>query len=244
MTIRIAMWSGPRNISTAMMRAWENRADCTVVDEPLYAAYLAETGLDHPLREEILASQPTDWRAVVPTLTKGACGSPLSYQKHMTQHLLPTMDRGWIGSLRNAFLVRDPRRVVASYAAKRGRPTLDDLGLLQQAALYDELVAGGACPAVLAAEDVLREPRRALVALCEALDIAFDEAMLAWPKGPRDSDGVWARHWYGSVRDSTEFSAPGQAPSPLDPDLEALIEACEAPFRRLWNARLELPPRN
>src|SRR5262249_46836681 len=138
-TIRIAMWSGPRNISTAMMRSFENRPDTSVVDEPFYAAFLAETGLDHPMRKEVLQSQSTDWRAVVEGLIGPAPGGrAVFYQKHMTHHMLPSFGRDWIAGCRNAFLIREPERVLASYTEKRPEVTLDDIGFVQQRALFEQ----------------------------------------------------------------------------------------------------------
>ncbi|WP_246081715.1 HAD family hydrolase [Nocardioides litoris] len=231
---RIAMWSGPRNLSTAMMRSWGNRADCTVVDEPLYAAYLTTTGLDHPGRDEVIASQPTDWRAVCAELTAGAVGTPLQYQKHMTHHLLPGIDRGALGGLQHAFLVRDPERVLTSYAKVREAPTLEDLGLPQQVELFERY--GGP---VVDAADVLRDPRATLGALCAVLDVAFDEAMLTWPAGPRETDGVWAPHWYAGVEASTGFGAesPGAGDS-LPDHLQPLLERCRPCYDALAPYRL------
>jgi hypothetical protein len=219
---RIAMWSGPRNLSTALMRSFGNRADCTPVDEPLYAAYLAETGLDHPGRDEVIASQPTDWRVVCAELTDGPVPTPLQYQKHMTHHLLPSIDRSALGGLQHAFLVRDPERVLTSYAKVREEPTLEDLGLPQQAELFERY--GGP---VVDAADVLRDPAATLGLLCAALGIEFDEAMLAWPAGPRDTDGVWAPHWYAGVEASTGFApySPGSG-DPLPDRLRPLLERC------------------
>lgn len=238
MTIRIAMWSGPRNISTAMMRSWENRADCEVVDEPLYASYLAATGLDHPMREEVLESQPRDLAEAVAAITTGPTRAALQYQKHMTHHVLADAELGWLSRLRHAFLIRDPRRVVASYAKKRGRPTLEDLGYPQQVRIYEHLRAVGRTPPVVVAEDVLRDPRRVLSALCEALDVAFDEAMLSWSPGPRASDGVWGSHWYRAVWRSTGFDPPRQDLPGLEDDLADLAARCEPYFQRLLADRL------
>ena len=219
---RIAMWSGPRNLSTALMRSFENRTDCSVVDEPLYAAYLAATGLDHPARDAVIASQPTDAAAVVRELTSGPVPTPVQYQKHMTHHVLPGFDRDGLGPLTHAFLVRDPERVLTSYAKVREEPTLEDLGLPQQLELFESY--GGP---VVDAADVLRDPRGTLALLCSALGIAFDEAMLAWPAGPRETDGVWAPHWYAGVEASTGFAAYSPGSGDALPDhLAPLLERC------------------
>jgi hypothetical protein len=198
--VRLAVWSGPRNISTALMRSWENRPDCRVVDEPLYAYYLAETGLDHPGRVEVIAAGQTSWRTVVTELTAPVDG--IYYQKHMTHHLLPQLPRDWIGSLTNVLLIRDPAEVVASYVRSRADVAAEDIGLVQQGELYDQL--GGVTP-VIDAADFLRDPEGYLRWLCQYIQIEFTPTMLHWPAGPRASDGVWAPYWYRAVRASTGF---------------------------------------
>ena len=237
--LRIAMWSGPRNISTAMMRAWENRGDCAVSDEPLYAHYLAHTGLDHPGRDEVIAAGETDWRKVVTDLTGPVPGgASLWYQKHMTHHLLPHMDRGWITQLRNVLLIRDPREVVASYVKARATVTAEDIGLPQQVALYDELCTAGDPPPIIDAGDFLRAPETHLRALCDWLGIEFSERMLHWPKGPRASDGVWAPHWYAHVWESTSFEVPIRRETALSGEAIAVAEACRPLYERLQALRM------
>ena len=238
--LRIAMWSGPRNISTAMMRAWENRPDCAVSDEPLYAAYLAMTGADHPGRDEVIAAGETDWRKVADALLGPAPGGkPVWYQKHMSHHLLPGMDTGWIHRLHNIFLVRDPAEVVASYLRSRATVEPADIGLLQQAALYAELAAAGRPPTVIDAGDFLADPEGHLRALCSELGIDFTPAMLAWPAGPRDSDGVWAPYWYDTVWRSTGFEPPSARPVPrLEGQALAVAEACRPAYEHLHSLRL------
>jgi hypothetical protein len=200
--VRLAVWSGPRNISTALMRSWENRPDSQVVDEPLYAYYLAETGLDHPARDEVIAAGQTSWQAVVAELTAPVEG--IYYQKHMTHHLLPQLPRDWIGVLTNVLLIRDPAEVVASYVRSRADVVAEDIGLVQQSELYDQL---GGAPPVIDAADFLRDPEGYLRWLCLHIDVDFTEAMLRWPAGPRTSDGVWAPYWYDAVLASTGFQA-------------------------------------
>ena len=236
MSVRIAMWSGPRNISTAMLRAFENREDTVVVDEPLYACYLAATGAEHPGREEIIQAGDTDWRSVVARLTGPIPGaSAVYYQKHMTHHLLPAMDRHWLTRLSHAFLIRDPRAVVRSYARARPLRSAEELGFPQQSALFEEIRARtGEIPPVIDAEHFLTDPRGQLQALCERLGIAFSERMLSWPSGPRDSDGIWAGHWYGQVWQSTGFGPPRPPDTtPLAPELATLVAACEPHYQRL-----------
>lgn len=234
---RIAMWSGPRTISTALMRAWENRRDTVVVDEPLYAFYLSHTTVDHPGRDEIIASQPTDWRTVLHRLTGEPlpAGRTIFYQKHMTHHLLPSVDRARLRPLRHAFLIRSPRELLASYARVRAAPTLEDLGMRQQVEIFRAF--GGP---VVDARDILERPEPVLRALCAALDVPFDEAMLSWPPGPRETDGVWAPYWYASVWRSTGFG-PYRPPSgPLAPHLVPLLEECQPCYDELAAHRITL----
>ncbi|MGQ9365486.1 sulfotransferase-like domain-containing protein [Azospirillum sp. ST 5-10] len=240
-SVRIAMWSGPRNISTAMMRAWENRPDTAVVDEPFYAVYLAATGLDHPGREAVLASQPTDWRTVAAALTEAPVpgGRPVFYQKHMTHHMVPAVDLGWTGRVRNAFLIRDPAEVVASYVERRGSVDLADIGVVRQAELFDrEADRLGRAPPVVDARDVLDDPAAALARLCAALDVPFTAAMLRWPAGRRATDGVWAPHWYASVERSTGFGPPPPRAPALAGDLLRVAEAARPHYERLHRWRL------
>ncbi len=242
--VRIAMWSGPRNISTAMLRAFENRADSVVWDEPFYAHYLAQTGLNHPMAGEIIAAYETDWRKIAARAAGPVPGGKaLFYQKHMTHHLLPHMDLAWLDGLCNVFLIRQPARVLASYLEKRAEVTLEDLGLPQQQRLFDRVrQRSGRIPPVLDADDVLADPGAMLGALCQATGVAFDPAMLSWPAGRRDSDGLWAAHWYGAVEKSTGFRAPGGA-APTPPDdlpapLAALLRAAEEHYLALRPFRL------
>lgn len=235
----IAMWSGPRNISTAMMRAWENRPDCAVVDEPLYAHYLQKTRAPHPGFDDIVASQPTDWRVVTEALRTPPAGVAVSYQKHMTHHMLPEVGRGWMAAVVNVFLIRNPAEVVASYVKRRGEATLEDLGIPQQAALFEYVTeALGQAPIVVDARDVLTNPGGTLGLLCEATGVAFDNRMLEWPAGRRDSDGVWAPHWYANVEASTGFGPPGPTPGELPGALQAVADAARPVYERLRAHRL------
>jgi hypothetical protein len=234
--LRIAAWSGPRNISTAMMRAWENRGDCAVSDEPLYAHYLQATQLDHPGRDEVIAAGETDARRVIEALTSGPVPDqrPLWYQKHMTHHLLPGMDTGWVHALSNVFLIRDPALVVASYVKSRAQVVAGDIGLLQQARLFDEVAQRlGHAPPVIDADRFLRDPRGALQRLCATLGIAFSERMLSWPSGPRASDGVWAPHWYAAVWQSTGFEPWRERRVELQGEAARAAEACRPAYEAL-----------
>ena len=237
--IRIAMWSGPRNISTAMMRAWGNRLDTVVVDEPLYASYLRATGADHPGAEEVIAGE-TDWRKVVSRLTSEiAEGKAIFYQKQMTHHLLPSVDRAWLAGLTNCFLIRDPREVIASYLRKNHQPALEDLGFVQQTEIFNWVAARtGVTPPVIDARDVLENPRRTLTLLCDAVGVPFDEAMLSWPAGSRETDGVWAKHWYAEVERSTSFAAPRPTGAEVPESLRPIYEQCRLHYEALFQHRL------
>ncbi|MEQ1754532.1 MAG: HAD family hydrolase [Micropepsaceae bacterium] len=233
--VRIAMWSGPRNISTAMMRSFENRPDTAVVDEPFYAVYLKATGAAHPLRNEVLASQPLDWREVVRALEGPVPkGRRVFYQKHMTHHMLREIGRDWIQGMRNAFLIRAPEDVLLSYAEVRGTATPEEIGVPQQRELFDrEADRLGHAPPVIDTKDVLRDPKSVLSALCKALGIPFSERMLNWPAGRRDSDGVWAPAWYGSVEKSTGFVAPRGQRQALPDDLKRVVDLVRGDYERL-----------
>jgi hypothetical protein len=238
------MWSGPRNISTAMMRAFENRPDAAVLDEPFYAAYLETSGSDHPMRDEVLASQPNDWRSVVDGLLGPVPGGRgIFYQKHMTHHMLEEFGRDWIARCHNAFLIRPPGDVLASYKVKRGEATLADIGIVQQRELFDrESDRLGRAPPVIEARDVLANPRAALSALCNALEIPFSERMLSWPAGRRATDGVWAPVWYDAVERSTGFAAPrAETVIPLDGDLKPIAESAQAHYEHMAAHRVRVP---
>ena len=242
MSVRIAMWSGPRNISTAMMRSFENRSDTVVVDEPFYAAFLAETGADHPMRDEVLASQPTRWRDVANALSGPIpTGAAVWYQKHMTHHMLPDFGLDWANDCRNAFLIRAPEAVLASYTLKRENVTLADIGVERQRELFErECDRIGAAPPVIDSADVLADPRATLGKLCAALGIEFSDRMLSWPAGKRDSDGVWAPAWYDTVERSTEF-APPRAPAEIKnvgDNLRRIADAARPHYERLAAFRL------
>jgi hypothetical protein len=233
------MWSGPRNISTAMMRSFGNRPDCAVVDEPFYAAYLRATGLDHPMRAEVLASQPQDPDLVARWLIEETpVGKSIFYQKHMTHHMIGAFDLGWMAQCRNVFLIRAPARVVASYARKRQKATLADLGFVRQAELFErECDRLGRAPPVIDADDVLANPRGVLGKLCEALDISYSERMLNWPPGRRVSDGVWAAHWYEAVERSTGFESP---PMHMDLPDNLLVDEALAYYGKMHEFRIRV----
>jgi hypothetical protein len=239
--VRLAMWSGPRNISTAMMRSWENRPDCMVVDEPLYAYYLHRTGIDHPAREQVIASMPHDLGQVVDSLFAPLPeGIGVFYQKHMTHHLLPDTDRGWIWRLRNVLLIRDPREVTASYIRSRDSIEPADIGVHQQVELYERLSDRGDPPPIIDAADFLQAPEGYLRSICDWLGVDFTAQMLAWPRGPRDSDGVWAPYWYDAVRGSTGFEPWRPRDVQLSGQPAAVADACADGYQFLHERRWRL----
>lgn len=239
--LRVAMWSGPRNISTALMRAWDNRGDTTVSDEPFYAHYLVETAAPHPGRDEIVASQSTNYAEVAKTLTGPIPGGkPIWYQKHMAQHVLPDDPLDWLAGVRSCFLIRSPEEVVASFTRNRPDAAVWELGFEQQGRLFDHVCEqNGTAPPVLDAADVLKNPAAALRALCESLGVSFSERMLHWPAGPRTNDGVWAKYWYRTVEASTGFQAYRPRKIRLTPFQHRLADRCRPFYARLAEHRLE-----
>lgn len=240
MELRIAMWSGPRNISTAMLRSWGNRPDTFVCDEPLYAHYLRETGRDHPGRDEVIAHHEPDWRKVVAWLTGPVPeGKPIFYQKHMAHHLLPGIDRGWLDKLTHCFLIREPREMLTSLIRKYPNITLADTGLPQQVEIL-RFVQGktGQTPPILDARDVLENPRGMLTSLCQRLGIGFTDAMLTWPPGRRETDGLWAKYWYDAVEKSTGFQPYKPKDDQVPPQYTAVLADCEQHYAELHALRL------
>ena len=236
---KIASWSGPRNISTAMMRSWENRTDTAVCDEPLYAHYLQDHGFDHPGREEILQHCDTDAARVTSWLTgSNPDGSAVFYQKHMAHHLVETVPRDWIRSVRNVFLIRDPQAMLLSLDKVVPNPEPKDTGLPQQLELFRSLKAEGHICPVIDSRDLLKAPEEQLRTLCTALDLAFDNGMLNWPAGRRDSDGIWAPHWYDAVEQSTGFAPYTESARESPSHLQAVLEQVQPAFDELYEARL------
>jgi len=233
--MHIAMWSGPRNLSTAMMYAFAQRHDCAVWDEPFYAAYLKMTGIDHPMRDEIIVAGETD-----PAKVAAACKGPIPdgkahwYQKHMAQHMVPGMPLDWAYSVTNVFLIRHPAHVVASYAKKREQPTLDDLGFVRLLQIFYQL-SGASLepPIVLDSADIRKHPAEMLRKLCDRLKIGYDPAMIHWPEGGNAADGVWAPVWYGAVHASSGIAGEEGEPPALSGDYAKLVEAALPHYGRL-----------
>ena len=241
-TTRIAMWSGPRNISTAMMRAWGNRSDTLVCDEPLYAHYLLATShTDHPGYEETIRHHESDWPTVIEWLTGPVPGGKsIFYQKHMAHHLLPDMDLEWVNRLTNCFLIRDPAEVLPSLAEFLRAPTAEETGLPHQARLFEQVSKQtGVVPPVIDARDVLENPRGMLQSLCERINVPFVAEMLSWPAGPRETDGAWAPHWYGKVCPTTGFGTYRAPVGSLSPRLVPILEEVRPLYDRLYARRLQ-----
>jgi hypothetical protein len=240
MVLRIAMWSGPRNLSTAMMRSFGNRADTFVTDEPYYGAFLRASGADHPMREAVIAAMECDWASVAHTLAGPTPdGSPVWYQKHMWHHMVGPVGYDDFAGFTHAFLIRDPATMIASYLRKRETAAFEDFGLDRQADFFErEADRLGEAPPVVEAGDVLADPKGVLTALCGRLGIAFDPAMLHWPPGRRPTDGPWAPHWYRAVEASTGFGPPEAPSPPLPDDARRLLDRCRSYYERLSPHRI------
>jgi len=241
-TIRIAMWSGPRNLSTAMMRSFGSRPDTFVSDEPFYGAYLKETRDPQPMAEEVMASMDCDWHSVAQAMTGPSPSvSPIWYQKHMAHHMVGPISHDDLPGLHHAFLIRDPERVIASYAVKRVAVRPDHLGVERQVEFFDrEADRLGHAPPVIDSADILRDPAAMLERLCTELGISWDPAMLRWQPGIRETDGIWASHWYDAVAASTGFGPPEGNPVQLDDDGKRVADQCRPFYEQLATHRLRL----
>ena len=242
MSKKIAMWSGPRNLSTAMMYSFASRSDTSVVDEPFYAAYLAKTGLIHPMNAEVLAAGDTDANKVIDyCLGDNPESSSIFYQKHMTKHMISSFSRDWITELCNVFLIRDPGRVIASYHAKSEDPQLSDIGVKEQQELFDKVCQDtGQAPVVIDSADILENPALMIKKLCEAIGITYQEQMMNWQLGPKPYDGVWAPHWYKSVWKSTGFGVANRKVSVVPDHLQALLEEANEYYDKLKTHTLKV----
>lgn len=242
MSTVICMWSGPRNLSTAMMRSFGSRDDCAVWDEPFFAPFLSVTGFAHPGREETLAAHETDPNVVAKGCAESPPGGePYYFQKHMPHHMLPEFPVEWAKEAKHFFLIREPARVIASYIKGRAEFVMDDLGFAPQRRLFEGLAdMTGETPPVIDSADLLAAPELMLRALCDALDIPFDPAMLAWGAGPRPEDGAWAPYWYGSVERSTGFSGRTGPLPDIPAEHAATLAACEADYAVLRDQRIKV----
>ena len=239
--LRIAMWSGPRNVSTALLRAWGNRSDTFVCDEPFYAHYLRETGAPHPGADEVISDQENDWQKVVEFLLGPVpTGGAIFYQKHMAHHLLPNMGREWLAHLTHCFLIRSPHDMLLSLDQKLSRPLLTDTGLPQQVEIFEDVRRRtGEVPPVIDSKDLLEDPEGILTLLCEALGVPFTDGMLSWAPGRRETDGVWAKYWYDSVEQSTGFQPYRPKDQALPDHLEELFADAQECYEVLYGCRLK-----
>ncbi len=240
MPMRLAMWSGPRNVSTALMRAFDSRPDCVVSDEPLYGYYLATTGANHPIAEEVIAAMATDWPTVTQQLIGPVPGNQeLWYQKHMAHHLLDEIPRDWLCNLNNVFLIREPRAMLVSLLKVLDDVEINDTGLPQQVDLFRwEAERTGRIPAVVDSRELLLDPAGVLRQLCDRVGIAYTDQMLSWEAGSRPTDGVWESHWYGKATNSTGFTPYHESDTDVPADYESLARQCEDLYQELAAFRL------
>jgi hypothetical protein len=240
-TTRIAMWSGPRNLSTAMMRSFGSRTDTFVSDEPFYGCFLKGSGADHPMRHEVIAAMDCDWDSVMESLRGDAPDrSPVWYQKHMWHHMTAPIGYEDFDGFRHAFLIREPERMIGSYLRKREAARFEDFGLERQAEFFErEADRLGRAPPVVDANDVLADPAGVLSRLCDALGIAWDPSMLSWAPGRRETDGVWAAHWYNAVEKSTGFGPPETEPVELPSEAQRVADRCRPYYERLAQHRIK-----
>ncbi len=236
---RIAMWSGPRNISTAMMYSFNSRPDTHCSDEPLYAHYLAKTGIAHPGASEVISNGQTDWNTIVNSLSQDSPdNSRIWYQKHMCHHILNDMNLDWISSLTNCFLIRNPSEVLISLSKKTDAIDAWATGLPQQALIVEHVRDLGQIPIIVDSRDILLDPRGMLSQLCLQLDIEFDNSMLLWDIGPKECDGIWAKHWYDAVWASKEFAKYQPSVEVLKPEYEPILKEVRPIYEQLYAQRL------
>ena len=238
---RIAMWSGPRNISTALMYSFDNRGDCYTSDEPLYANFLLSTGIPHPGAQEVIQNHETDLDTVISELTGPIPdGKPIWYQKHMCHHISDESDLSWIDGLTNCFLIRDPREVLLSLSKITGVLDLRVIGLTQQIRILDHVCSkSGEFPPIIDSRDVLDNPRSVLSSLCDSVGVPFSEDMLSWEPGPRDCDGIWAKNWYSSVWRSSGFFPHTPREGDLSAALSAVLEEATPIYEELRSRRIK-----
>ena len=234
---KIAMWSGPRNISTAMMRSFENREDTYVIDEPFYAYYLKKTNLNHPLRQKVISSQESKLKNIIELITGEIPNNKMIwYQKHMVHHISSNMNMDWIKSFENCFLIRHPRDVIISYAKRNPIIGINDLGYIHQKYLFQKIKEiTGKYPSVFDSNDILINPEKYLRIMCNAFKIDFSEKMLYWPKGPRETDGVWASYWYKNVMNSKSFKIFKKSDEKIPRQYNHLLEECLPYYEYLYS---------
>lgn len=241
-TVRFSLWSGPRNVSTALMYAFAQRSDTGVIDEPFYAHYLVTTDKKHPGWEDVIASQENDVVRVIDEVVLGPTDRPVIFIKQMAHHLIG-VEWEFMNNLKNGLLIRDPAEVLLTLPNQVPEPTLPETALPQQVQLYDYLVARGHDVPVLDAKELLLDPELVLTELCNRLGIEFEEAMLGWEAGPIPEDGVWAQHWYKNLHRSTGFRPYRAKHEPLREDLRPLLEECRPYYDYLAAKAIKAPDR-
>lgn len=236
--MRIACWSGPRNISTALMRSWSSRNDTFVSDEPFYGYYLKETGLNHAMKEEIINSCPTDYRRIIKTITSTIPNNKtIWYQKHMAHHLIDTKDLSWIKNFKNCILIREPRDVINSYIKKNTLKNVSELGYPQQLSILQFLQKKNVSFYIIDSDDLVNNPKKELSAWCNYLNIAFDQEMLSWPKGPHENDGIWGKHWYHNINNSKTFLKKKKVQSDDYKEFDSIYNDALYYYRKIYNMK-------
>ena len=238
MSTRIQVWSGPRNISTALMYSFAQRADTQVFDEPLYAHYLRVTELDHPGRNETLASMENEGEKVVQDVILGEYPKPVLFYKQMAKHLVE-LDEDFLTKTINVFLIRDPHLVLNSYAKVIRKPNAEDIGYARQMRIWEVLKQHGQSPVILDGPEVLKNPEKILSQLCERMGIPWDPAMLSWEAGARPEDGAWAKYWYHSVHASTGFAPYQPKEVSLSPHLQEVADELMPAYEAMYAEALK-----
>ena len=232
-TKRICVWSGPRNISTALLYSFAQRADTRVVDEPLYGYYLAVSGAEHPGHEALRVALDPDAERAVRDVILGPCDRPILFLKQMAHHLVGGLDWGFLKETVNVLLTRDPEQMLPSLAVQVRQPTMRDAGYDKLERILDYCEAAGQRVPVLDSRDLQNDPAAALSRLCERIGLPWDQAMLSWPAGPKPYDGPWAPYWYHNVHKSTGFAPYVAKTAPFPARLKPLLAECAPIYERL-----------
>lgn len=236
--IRINLWSGPRNVSTALMYSFAQRDDTAVIDEPLYAYYLLVTNANHPGKEEIIKSMESDAAVVINKIILGEQRKPVLFFKQMVHHLV-NIDESFINKTENIFLIRNPEEILSSYSKIISNPTMSDVGIKKQFELFEKLEASGKVSCVIDAKELLLDPPKVLAEVCSKLKLPFTTKMLSWNAGARAEDGIWAKHWYGAVHKSTGFQKYQQKKIELPSSLKPLADECKVYYEYLYNKAIK-----
>jgi len=232
---RISMWSGPRNISTALMRSFENRSDTAVIDEPFYSFFLKNTGIKHPIYKEVIEKYDSSWNNITNTLIGSIPNNKnIWYQKLMTHHWVDNQPLDWTINTINCFLIRNPKNVILSYLKIYKDVTPELIGLPQQIKIFNYVIKKtNKIPTVISSEDILKTPKLMLKKLCHLLEIPFLEQMLSWPMGPRDSDGIWGKYWYRNVVKTSSFSNPPKKNEKFPKEFSSLLDECNEYYKQI-----------